>query len=137
MVNQDRQQLKLLSTLHYVFGGLTIAIGCFPILHLILGISFLREGGIQVDGAENPFPIESLGWMFIVIPSILIVMHWSVAILSIVSGKKLAERKNYIYCFFVACVECIFMPLGTALGVFTIIVLLRESVKELFGRSVS
>jgi hypothetical protein len=30
-------------------------------------------------------------------------------------------------------IECIFMPVGTVLGVFTIIVLMRDSVKELFG----
>jgi hypothetical protein len=33
-------------------------------------------------------------------------------------------------------VECLFMPVGTVLGVFTIIVLVRDSVKELFGRPV-
>jgi len=32
-----------------------------------------------------------------------------------------------------ACVECLFIPFGTILGVFTIIVLLRESVKALFA----
>jgi hypothetical protein len=30
-------------------------------------------------------------------------------------------------------VACMFMPFGTVLGVFTIVVLLRDSVKELFG----
>ena len=29
-------------------------------------------------------------------------------------------------------IECIFMPFGTVLGVFTIIVLMRPSMKELF-----
>jgi hypothetical protein len=29
-------------------------------------------------------------------------------------------------------VECIFMPFGTVLGAFTLVVLLRESVKQLF-----
>ena len=33
--------------------------------------------------------------------------------------------------------ECIFMPFGTVLGVFTIIVLMRDTVKELFGRAVA
>jgi len=32
-----------------------------------------------------------------------------------------------------ACIECLFMPFGTVLGVFTILVLVRESVKQLFG----
>jgi len=31
-----------------------------------------------------------------------------------------------------AAIECIFMPFGTVLGVFTIVVLARPSVKEMF-----
>jgi hypothetical protein len=30
-------------------------------------------------------------------------------------------------------VECIFSPFGTVLGIFTIFVLMRESVKQMFG----
>jgi hypothetical protein len=33
----------------------------------------------------------------------------------------------------VACVSCVFMPIGTILGVFTILVLSRPSVKSAFG----
>jgi hypothetical protein len=33
----------------------------------------------------------------------------------------------------IAGIECIFIPFGTVLGVFTIIVLMRPTVKELFG----
>jgi len=36
----------------------------------------------------------------------------------------------------VAGAACLMMPFGTVLGVFTIIVLMRESVKEMFGRQV-
>jgi len=31
-----------------------------------------------------------------------------------------------------ACIECLFIPFGTILGVFTIVVLSREPVKALF-----
>jgi hypothetical protein len=36
-----------------------------------------------------------------------------------------------------ACIECLFIPFGTILGVFTIIVLSRESVKTLFAIAAS
>jgi hypothetical protein len=32
-----------------------------------------------------------------------------------------------------ACIECLFIPFGTILGVFTVVVLSRESVKALFA----
>jgi len=36
-----------------------------------------------------------------------------------------------------ACVECLLMPFGTVLGVFSIWVLNRQSVKGLFGQRAS
>ncbi len=38
-----------------------------------------------------------------------------------------------MFCLIVAGIECLLMPYGTVLGVFTIMVLMRESVKERFG----
>jgi len=35
----------------------------------------------------------------------------------------------------IAGIECLFMPFGTVLGVFTLVVLVRPSVKELFLRN--
>jgi hypothetical protein len=40
---------------------------------------------------------------------------------------------DYTICFVMACGECMFMPFGTVLGVFTILVLNRQSVKGLFA----
>ena len=48
------------------------------------------------------------------------------------SGHCLAHRKNYGFSFVMACVECIFLPFGTVLGVFTLMVMSRESVKALY-----
>ncbi len=39
-----------------------------------------------------------------------------------------------MFCLVMACVACLFMPFGTVLGVFTIIVLARPSVQTLFSR---
>jgi hypothetical protein len=38
-----------------------------------------------------------------------------------------------MFCLVMGGVECLFMPFGTVLGVFTIIVLMQEPVKQLFG----
>jgi len=48
------------------------------------------------------------------------------------TGRCLAKRKHYTFCLVMAAIECIFMPFGTVLGVFTIIALNRETVKRLF-----
>jgi hypothetical protein len=48
------------------------------------------------------------------------------------TGRFLAHRKYYMFCIVMAAVECLFMPFGTVLAVFTLVVLLRESVKRMF-----
>ncbi len=42
------------------------------------------------------------------------------------------EELHYTYCLVVAALECLFMPFGTILGVFTIVVLMRHPLKALF-----
>lgn len=49
-----------------------------------------------------------------------------------ISGRCLARRRNRLFSFVMAAFLCMFMPFGTVLGIFTIIVLSRESVKRLY-----
>ena len=51
------------------------------------------------------------------------------------TGYSLSMRKNYVFCFVIACLTCLKMPLGTILGVFTILVLNRPTVKEMFNQA--
>jgi len=45
----------------------------------------------------------------------------------------LKRRVSYTFCLVVAGIECILMPFGTVLAVFTIVVLMKDSVKALFA----
>jgi hypothetical protein len=51
----------------------------------------------------------------------------------VMAGRSLALRKRYSFTLVIACVECLFVPFGTILSVFTIVALSRESVKRLFA----
>jgi hypothetical protein len=42
-----------------------------------------------------------------------------------------------VFCIVAACIACLQQPFGTILGVFSIIVLMRPSVKTAFQRNVS
>jgi len=75
---------------------------------------------------------RAVGLAFIILASLIILAGWVLSILIIIAGKRLKARKNYNYCIVVAFIECLFVPLGTVLGVFTIINLNKESVRSLF-----
>ena len=53
------------------------------------------------------------------------------AVLIAMAGVYLHKRKARTFIFIVAAIQCTNAPLGTVLGVFTILVLNRESVKDL------
>jgi hypothetical protein len=65
---------------------------------------------------------------------VLFLIGIAMAISILVAGRSLALRKRYSFAFVMACVECLFIPFGTILGVFTIVVLSRESVRGLFSK---
>ncbi len=133
-MSQDEEHLKLLSIFHYVAGGLTGFFSCIPIVHLIIGIVMLVAG---IAGApdDEKLPFLIVGFVFTFVAGLAILYGWALAICMIVSGRRLGQRRSYKFCFVIACISCLFMPYGTVLGVFTIIVLVRPTVKELFGVS--
>jgi hypothetical protein len=78
-------------------------------------------------------PPEFLGWIFAVLGSALFVTGIAMAICILIAGRCLSRRRCYSFALVMACIECLFVPFGTILGVFTIVVLSRESVKALFS----
>ncbi|MBE7551353.1 MAG: hypothetical protein HS126_09805 [Anaerolineales bacterium] len=129
--NQDEQYLQILSIFHFIVGGLTALFACFPIFHLAIGLGMLT-GGFGPTSPDEPFPVQLFGLMFVIIPAMIILMGWALAVAIVAAGYFLSKRQKYTFCLVVAGVECIFFPFGTVLGVFTIIVLVRPTVKALF-----
>ena len=128
-MTQDEQNLNLLSIFHYVVAGLTALFSCMFLIHIAMGIAMIRGAFDQGQNAPPPF----LGWFFVIIGSVLILVGWTLACLILVAGRKLRRRTSRTFCLAVAGLECILMPFGTVLGVFTIIVLMKDPVKALFN----
>lgn len=130
-MNQDQEHLKLLSIFHYVVGGIAALFAFFPICHLSFGIAMVADALSGRSGSSGA--LLGFGLMFVVIPALFILIGLAYAISVLLTGRFIAHRKRHTFCFVVACINTLFTPFGTVLGVFTIIVLLRPSVKALFG----
>lgn len=129
---QDEQHLRLLSIFYYIVGGLTALIACFPLIHLGLGLAMLFSPEFFSGKPGEQPPPAIVGGLFTCVGSLLFLIGQTLAVSTILSGRFLAQRKRYWFVFVIACIQCASFPFGTVLGVFTIIVLSRESVKELF-----
>ncbi len=128
---QDDDQLKLLSIFHYVVGGFLGFLSVLPCIYVAIGLVmvFMPQ---EFHGREGPPPVF-FGWLLVIVGCVLITLGWTLAVLLLMAGRFLARRKHYLFCLVVGCCECLFMPFGTVLGVFTIFILMRESVKQLFA----
>ena len=124
--------LSPLPVLHYALAALTFVMGCFPIVHVGVGLAMLANPDFAGDkkGADP----ELIGSFFLGVGLLLVVMLWSTAAAVAVTGRFIRQRRRHTFCLVASAVNCFFFPFGTALGVYTLVVLNRDYVKAAFSR---
>ena len=132
-MNHDKEHLRLLAIFHYVVAGLAALFSFFALLYTTVGAIFIFAARHGTPKPGEELPPEFLGWIFVVLGLLLFLLGVAMAICILIAGRCLSRRKHYTFALVMACIECLFIPFGTILGVFTIIALSRESVKELFA----
>ncbi|MGD0479812.1 MAG: hypothetical protein ABSA42_06545 [Terracidiphilus sp.] len=128
----DADHLRLLEIFHFVFAGLAlVGIGFLGLHYAFMHALFSNPAMWQNQKGGGPPPGQFLAafvWVYFVLGALLIVA----AIANLASGLFIRRRMCRIFSLIVAGVNCIQIPFGTTLGVFTIVVLLRDSVRELY-----
>jgi len=129
MNQEDTEHVRLLAIFHYVVAGLAGLFACIPVLYLVFGILML-SGTIpeRDDGVTRLF-----GIFVVAFSGIAIILGFAFCLLLVLSGTYLKKRVHYTFCLVMAGVACVFMPFGTVLGILTMLVLMRPSVKESFA----
>src|SRR5438046_7377935 len=132
-MNQDKEHLRLLAILHYVVAGLAALFSFFPLLYTTIGAIFISVARHGTPRPSEELPPEFLGWIFVGVGSFLFLVGIAMAICILIASRCLSRHRYYSFALVMACIECLFVPFGTILGVFTIVVLSRESVRGLFS----
>lgn len=132
---QDADHLRLLSIGHYVVGALMALFSLIFIIHIVLGIGALTGALPMNSGGQAPSQAEQrlFGWMFLIIGTVVVLGGITLGGFVAYAGRCLAQRRRYVLCLVVAGLSCLFTPLGTILGVFTLVTLLRPQVKAAFA----
>lgn len=133
MIDPDDEHLRLLTIFHYVMGGLTAFFSCLFLIHIGMGIAMLCNPHFLEPQHGQPPPPAFVGWIFLTVGSVFFLMGEALAVCMFMAGSYIRRRKHYMFAFVVACVECLIVPFGTILGVFSLITLSRESVKARFN----
>ena len=135
----DAENLRLLEITYYIAGGMTALFSCFFIFHFAMFLVFGLNPQIFTHGANHPANPPPAGIFLAVAAGIglLIVAGWTFGALQIYAGRCLRRRRHRTFVFIIAAIETGFIPWGTAIGVWTIIVLQRPGVKALFQPAAS
>ncbi|GAA4426162.1 hypothetical protein [Bremerella cremea] len=123
--SNDEQHLRMLSIFYYVMAA-------FDVLGLIvLGIQLLFVFAFT-SGGPQPEAMRPFGAVFMLFILVLMGINLVMIVGNLLIAMLLPKRRNYTACMVVAGATCLMFPLGTVLGVFTILVLMRPSVQQSF-----
>ena len=136
----DADHLKLLSIFSYVSAGLALLGLLFIVFHYMMmhamfsnpAIWQQNSPGMMRRTAGPPFDVQQFFQVFIWFYVAFGTWGVAMALLNVVSGVFLGAHKHRTFSLIVAGLNCLRVPLGTVLGVFTFVVLLRESVVALY-----
>ena len=124
----DQTHLRLLSIFHYVYGGFAFLGICFVVGHYFLMRFVMTQASASGTQQAEVVELQQMFGFFIVFYILIGIFCLLLGIGNILSGRFLGNRRHRIFIMVVSGFNCLNMPLGTILGIFTFIVLLRPSV---------
>jgi hypothetical protein len=129
----DTDEIRLLSVLHFSSAGLAV-LGILMLLgHYMLFRTFFDDAQFARNlppGVARPPGsfMDIFRWFY------AFVALWFAAsgVVNIISGLCMRRYRARTFSLIIAGFNCFYIPLGAVLGVFTFVVLLRDSVRELY-----
>ena len=133
-MEKDLEHLKLLGIFHYIWGALSliggIVIGGY---FLVIGIILMNNPPTSTS-SEDSGTASMVGGILIGVGVVLFLIVVVYGILTLMAGGKYRKHQGgYWFCFILAIVTLVIGGIpGIVLGIFSLIVLSRDSVKALF-----
>ncbi|HEY1206910.1 MAG: hypothetical protein ABSH46_18360 [Bryobacteraceae bacterium] len=131
LVDRDREHLRLLTIFYYVNAGINALFACIGLVYVGLGVVFLANPDAFGTGAGSPPAI--VGYIFTILGAAFLLLGLGFSACLALAGRFLSQRRHRLFCQVIAGIDCVFIPYGTLLGVFTFVVLTRPSAQALFA----
>ena len=131
----DAEHLRLLAIFHFVAAGLSLVGVLFSLLYLALFQLLLANPEVfaqaQQQQQQGP-PPEQIMMFFRGFLVSFVIWFLVSAVGNLLSGMFMRTRRHRIFSMIVAGINCLHIPIGTTLGVFTFVVLGRDSVRKMY-----
>jgi hypothetical protein len=128
---EDEGQLDLLGVLYWVYGGLIALGGASFGLFAILPALLVTAAPTPTKGHGPPPWV--IGGVFAAVFGFVALLLVIKGVVMIAVGVAMRKRQGYILCMVGAALAVMNIPLGTALAVFTFVVLNKPEAKRRFG----
>ena len=133
---RDKQHLTRLVVSYYVLAGLTLLFGCAGLLYMVFGVGMfvLSDDLLAADpNAPPPGVIQLIGGVLAAVGVVIALLQFVSTVLLAMTARFISMRQYRTFCLVTAGLTCLSVPLGTALGVYTFVILTRPDIIERFG----
>ena len=130
-INGNSQNLTLISIFHYVLAAMIYLKGCFAFVMMMIG-TIAVMGVLHDQPHDMEVALVVLGLIFFAGPLVFMLLCFALATMVLLAGKRISQRMNLQFCQIIAGLECLCVPFGTILGVFTLMHLTKDETKEEF-----
>ncbi|MFY2764059.1 hypothetical protein [Arenimonas sp. MALMAid1274] len=128
-MDRTDEHLRLLVIFHYILAGMTLLGLVFIGLHYWAVITFINPGSWQARADVQGIAVLSL------VRGVYAVMAFSCVlgiVLNVLAAQALAARRQWMLCAVVSGINCLQVPLGTFLGVATLVLINKAEVRARF-----
>lgn len=127
---QKRSYLEVLAIAHYVYAALIAFVALVMLLMATIGLMGFASGrGMHMGSGMRMDPAGCFLSAFIGLAPLVVI---AMAVVSFLVGRWLQQRRQWLPIVVVSVLNALNVPLGTLLGVFTIIVLVGDDVRAAF-----
>ena len=129
LVDRDQEHLRLLMWGYYLVAATTGFTSLFALLFVAFGAFASSLIPAKQNSAADP---RMAGLFFIGIGLAFLGLSLGATLIAYFTGRSLRDRRNRGFCLITAGLSCLQIPWGTAIGICTIAVLNRSTVRSLF-----
>ncbi|HVX85894.1 MAG TPA: hypothetical protein VH253_14020 [Phycisphaerae bacterium] len=133
---KDTGDLKTLSIFWYIIAALQALGGCI-VVGWLLFVVLMGAGMASSGNSDDATAGAVFSGFFGCFGLFALALWWGLAFLNFVVARSLPQRKRRVLCFIMAIWICLWFPFGTILGIFTLIILNRPTVKAAAGLPVA
>jgi hypothetical protein len=125
----NEENMRTLVILHRVYSGIMAAFSLCFVGYMVFFLAIFSVADASKPSQQMPPEMKTV---FATVWGIAFVFVLGLAALNLVCANWIRDRRNWVGVVVVSGINCLHMPLGLALGIYTLVVVNRPHVRSTF-----